>query len=91
MPAKRSPIGQKPLISVADAARWLGISESAAYRLAAGGSLPGLVRLPGARMRVRARVLDAWLDGQEPPAEASGAAPGTGDPSKDAMWRSRAR
>jgi excisionase family DNA binding protein len=54
------------LISVAEAARRIGISESAAYRLAAAGALPGQVKLPGAWMRVRARVLEAWLDGQEP-------------------------
>jgi predicted DNA-binding transcriptional regulator AlpA len=51
---------------VAEAAGRLGISESAAYRLAAAGSLPGKVKLPGARMWVRARVLEAWLDGAEP-------------------------
>ena len=55
---------QKPLVSVAEAARRIGISESAAYRLAASGALPGLVRLPGARMWVRARVLEAWLNGE---------------------------
>jgi excisionase family DNA binding protein len=63
-PPARPP---KPLISVAEAARRLGVSESTAYRLAYAGALPGLVRLPGACMRVRARVLDAWLDGQDPP------------------------
>jgi excisionase family DNA binding protein len=63
-----SPDAQpKRLLSVAEAARRLGISESAAYRLAAAGALPGQVKLPGAWMRVRARVLEAWLDGQEPP------------------------
>jgi excisionase family DNA binding protein len=57
----------KRLLSVAEAARHLGISESAAYRLAASDALPGLVRLPGARMRVRARVLEAWLSGEAAP------------------------
>ena len=66
------PHQQKPLLSVAEAARRLGISESAAYRLAASDALPGLVRLPGARMRVRARVLDAWLDGEDAPTGPSG-------------------
>jgi excisionase family DNA binding protein len=60
----------KPLLSVAEAAQRLGISESAAYRLAASDALPGLVRLPGARMRVRAHVLDAWLNGHPLAAEA---------------------
>ena len=59
-PARAQPIR---LISVAEAARRLGISESAAYRLAAAGGLPGQVKLPGTRMRVRARVLEAWLEG----------------------------
>jgi predicted DNA-binding transcriptional regulator AlpA len=59
----------KRLISVAEAARRIGISESAAYRLAAGGSLPGMVKLPGARTWVRARVLEAWLDGEDPAPE----------------------
>jgi len=62
----------KRLISVAEAAQRLGISESAGYRLAAAGSLPGQVKL-GARRWVRARVLEAWLDGQDaPPGEEHG-------------------
>jgi excisionase family DNA binding protein len=65
MPGELRPITQKPLISVAEAAPRLGISESSGYRLAYAGELPGLVRLLGTRMRVRARVLDAWLNGQE--------------------------
>jgi predicted DNA-binding transcriptional regulator AlpA len=61
-PSERQP---KRLISVAEAGRRLGISESAAYRLAATGSLPGQVKLPGARTWVRARILEAWLEGEE--------------------------
>jgi excisionase family DNA binding protein len=63
MPADPGSAQPTRLISIAEAASRLGISESAAYRLAAAGGLPGQVKLPGARMRVRARVLDAWLDG----------------------------
>ena len=61
-PPARPP---KRLISVAEAAQRLGISESAAYRLAAVGALPGQVKLPGTRMWVRVRVLEAWLDGHD--------------------------
>ncbi len=68
MPTGKSVPKQRPLVSVGEAGDLLGISESAAYRLAAADALPGLVRLPGARMRVRARVLEAWLNGQEPSA-----------------------
>ena len=75
---QRAQPEQKPLLSVAEAARRLGISESAAYRLAASDALPGLVRLPGARMRVRARVLEAWLRGEAPPAGGSSGGPPRG-------------
>jgi predicted DNA-binding transcriptional regulator AlpA len=67
MPTRARARKDKPLISVAEAGRRLGISESAAYRLAAAGSLPGLVRLAGTRKWVRARVLDSWLAGNDPP------------------------
>lgn len=53
----------KPLISIAEAADLAGLSKSVAYRLAAAGTFPGLVRLPGSRMLVRRRVLEAWLGG----------------------------
>jgi hypothetical protein len=55
----------RPLVSVSEAATLARLSKSAAYRLAAAGVLPGLVRLPGARMLVRRRVLEAWLAGNE--------------------------
>ena len=55
----------RPLVSIVEAAALAGLSKSAAYRLAAAGVLPGLVRLPGARLLVRRRVLEAWLDGVE--------------------------
>ena len=54
----------KPLVSVGEAADIAGMSKSVAYRLAAAGTLPGLVRLPGSRMLVRRRVLEAWLGGE---------------------------
>ncbi len=57
--------GDRPLVSVAEAAILAGLSKSVAYRLAAAGVLPGLVRLPGARLLVRRRVLEAWLAGSE--------------------------
>ena len=54
----------KPLVSIGEAADIAGMSKSVAYRLAAAGTLPGLVRLPGSRMLVRRRVLEAWLGGE---------------------------
>lgn len=54
---------QRPLVSITEAAELAGLSKSVAYRLAAAGTLPGLVRLPGSRMLVRRRVLEAWLFG----------------------------
>lgn len=61
-------IVDRPLVSVAQAAALAGLSKSVAYRLAAAGALPGLVRLPGARLLVRRRVLEAWLAGSQPEA-----------------------
>jgi len=58
-------IVNRPLISVARAAEVSGLSKSAAYRLAAANALPGLVRLPWARLLVRRRVLEDWLAGVE--------------------------
>ena len=57
-----------PLISVAQAGRLLGISESKAYELAREGNLPGLVKLPGHRNVVRRAVVEAWLSGADIPA-----------------------
>jgi excisionase family DNA binding protein len=92
MTARDRPDAQpKRLLSVAEAARRLGISESSAYRLAAVGSLPGQVKLPGARMWVRARVLDAWLDGHDPPAGTSEVPDAQGPVPRDALWRRRDR
>jgi excisionase family DNA binding protein len=92
MTARERPDAQpKRLLSVAEAARRLGISESSAYRLAAVGSLPGQVKLPGFRMRVRARVLEAWLDGHEAP-DGSAAVPQEARPSPPQLqWRLRPR
>ncbi len=58
-----SEAADRPLLSVNEAAKIAGLSKSLAYRLAAAGRLPGLVRLPGVRMLVRRRVLEAWLEG----------------------------
>jgi excisionase family DNA binding protein len=55
----------RPLVSVAEAAALAGLSKSVAYRLASSGVLPGLFRLPGARLHVRRRVLEAWLAGAD--------------------------
>jgi len=55
---------QRPLVSIAEAAELAGLSKSVAYRLATARTLPGLVRLPGSRVLVRRRVLEAWLCGE---------------------------
>ena len=55
---------EKPLLSIAQAARLLGRSRSATYELARRGELPGLVVLNG-RYHVKRRVLLAWL-GEDP-------------------------
>lgn len=55
----------KPLLSVREAAGLLGVSEATARRLARTGNLPGLLSIPGHRLLVRRRVLEAWLAGQD--------------------------
>lgn len=62
--ARSRGVPDTPLISVAQAGRLMGISESKAYELAREGNLPGLVSLPGHRRLVRRAVLEAWLTGQ---------------------------
>ena len=57
---------ERPLLSVPEAAALAGLSKTVAYRLAALDELPGLVKLPGCRLMVRRKVLEAWLAGQEP-------------------------
>ena len=59
------------LVSIGKAAELVGVSRSVAYRLAAANALRGLVRLPGVRMLVRRRVLEAWLDGLDSSATGS--------------------
>jgi excisionase family DNA binding protein len=55
----------RALLTVPEAAALAGLSKAVAYRLAAEDRLPGLLRLPGRRMRVRRRVLEAWLAGDD--------------------------
>jgi excisionase family DNA binding protein len=58
---------EKPLLSVRQAAALAGLSPSIAYQLAREGRLPGLVAIPGHRLLVRRRVLEAWLAGDDTP------------------------
>ena len=60
---------EKRLLTVAEAAALAGLSKNVAYRLAATGELPGLVKLPGTRMLVRRSILEEWLGRRsgEPP------------------------
>ena len=67
MTASDQPGAQpKRLLSVPQAAALAGLSKSVAYRLVAQDCFPGLLRLPGCRLLVRRRVLEAWLAGAEP-------------------------
>jgi len=54
----------KALIGIRDAAALAGLSVSDTYRRARAGALPGLVSVPGHRLLVRRRVLEAWLAGE---------------------------
>ena len=68
----------RPLISVAQAGRALGIKTTTAYEWARRGDLPGLVRL-GGRMYVRAAVLERFIAGEDAgavPIDGPFAAPG---------------
>jgi len=56
----------RPLLSVAEAGRALGIRTTAAYEWARRGELPGLVKL-GGRLYVRAAVLDRFIAGEDMP------------------------
>jgi excisionase family DNA binding protein len=55
---------QKPLLTVAEAGRELGIGTTTAYEWARRGELPGLVKL-GGRWYVRRAVLVAYLNGAD--------------------------
>ena len=54
----------KPLLSVAEAGRELGIRTTTAYEWARRGELPGLVR-HGGRFYVRRAVLEAYIQGTD--------------------------
>ncbi|WP_210494887.1 helix-turn-helix domain-containing protein [Patulibacter sp. SYSU D01012] len=57
---------REDVMTVADAAKLLGISTSGAYKLARAGELPGARRL-GARWLVFRPALEAFLRGDEIP------------------------
>lgn len=56
--------GERPTLSVEDAAKALGIGRNLAYALARKGELPGVLRL-GARYVVRRAVLEGVLRGED--------------------------
>jgi len=60
---RNNSTGQRPLISVSQAAALLGIGVTAAYRWLERGELPGAVHV-GGRWWVRRHVLEAWLSGK---------------------------
>ncbi len=57
---------ERLVLSVPEAAALADLSKTVAYRLAALDELPILVKLPGCRLMVRRKVLEAWLAGAEP-------------------------
>jgi len=59
----RTSATDRALLTVPEAAALAGLSKAVAYRLAAEDRLPGLLKLPGRRLRVRRRVLEAWPAG----------------------------
>lgn len=55
---------ERKTLSVAEAAKVLGISRTYAYQQANAGTLPGCVKV-GARMVVSVKQLNAYIDGEE--------------------------
>lgn len=68
----------RPLLTVSEAATLTGLSKAVTYRLAAEDCLPGLLRLPGRRLMVRRKVLEAWLAGDVGGASSTGERPEPG-------------
>lgn len=67
MPAPRKrPAAPLAIIGVSEAAALMGVTRDRAYTMAAAGTLPGLVKLPGCRLMVRRAVLEAALRGEAP-------------------------
>lgn len=60
-------VPDRPLLSVAEACRLTGWSESKGFALARQGLFPGQVDLPGHRRLIRRAVLLAWLNGEAVP------------------------
>jgi excisionase family DNA binding protein len=81
----------RALLTVSEAADLAGLSKSVAYRLAASDELPGLVKLPGCRMLVRRRVLEAWLSGTGPLSATRGGVPPPRPPPPLSVQRPAAR
>ncbi len=69
MPSTQTP--EPALLHVIEAARILGISRALAYRLAASGELPGVVRIRGA-VRIHREQLYRWIDQQASGASSDG-------------------
>ncbi len=54
---------QEPPLTIPQAARLLGISNTMAYQMAARDELPGMVRI-GRLVKVHRPTLDRWLEEQ---------------------------
>ncbi len=59
--ANRMAVQQEPPLTVPQAARLLGISNTMAYQMAARDELPGMVRI-GRLVKVHRPTLDRWLE-----------------------------
>lgn len=61
--APTAPIAERTLLTVPEAAEYLGIRNTKAYEMAARNELPGLVRI-GRLVKVHKPTLDRWLEEQ---------------------------
>jgi excisionase family DNA binding protein len=65
-------VSQRPLLTVAEAARRLSVSERTVRRMLASGRLPG-IRLggPGTPVRIDPEEFERWLYGWDEPGDAA--------------------
>lgn len=57
------PTSERTILTVPQAAEYLGIKNTKAYELAARNELPGLIRI-GRLVKVHKPTLDRWLEEQ---------------------------
>ena len=61
--ATATPTPERTMLTVPEAAQYLGIRNTKAYEMAARGEMPGLVRI-GRLVKVHKPTLDRWLENQ---------------------------